>query len=351
MRKSKILIVLLCCVLLMGGCVKDYDRNDIIQMLKDTYDLKKFTVSREAEEVTGDDGYTDYLWTVRMQDDSEIVFHVLDNHFWGMESLSNRLDSDYDSAVLQYLFQEYDRFRLLSLEDGSDVMLECRLAASFETRKELELLFRELQSFSKFAREKGYRIGINVDLQMESALRNKCEYVLNDGDCFRTYRDGITKEDFEEACKGYLLTCLDYRFEEQLEQFTSKEIEEALQDYPYCIGISRDGTEDGELEFYQDLCGSSHGVSFGTLYEILKREGIETEGTAWHYSFTGADGSVYEISYDFCDYPFEDDKTVHNGYYYLKDGKQVPMNAYFHNHFRANILEEMTGLKIKVTRM
>lgn len=158
----------------------------------------------------------------------------------------------------------------------------------------------------------------------------------------------VTEKDYEDAWKEYLLTCLDYRFEEQLAEFTDAEVQKALREFPCCIGVLREGALD--LEYYSDLCANKYyyGVSFGTLYEMLIREGIAVEGSNWHYSFVGIDGCTYEISYDFCDYIYTDDDWDRTGYYYLKDGVQMPMNVYFYNHFSESEILEMTGLTIEI---
>ncbi len=351
--KGKIAVTLLFPVLLLGGCRTEYDRRDIFQYLKGQYDIPGFIVGNEPQEMKDGQGYTDYLWTVRLKNDSELVFHVLDDTGWGMESVSNYLWTDFDDVVMCRRYEEYGEMPRFTLEvtrdEEHDVMISSILTASFETEQQLQQLFRELQDFSEFYEENGYGTQIRVNLQMENPLRYRCAYVVDDGDYVSSPK-AFTAKDYETARNKYILTCLDYRFEDQLKQFTEEEIAEALKDYRYCIGISRDGTEDGEPDYYDDLCANqfAYGVSFGTLYEILSREGIEIEGNSWHYSFQGIDGSLYEISYDFCDYPFETDTGTCNGYYYLKDGEKVPMAAYFYNHFTKREIREITGLVLTI---
>ena len=136
----------------------------------------------------------------------------------------------------------------------------------------------------------------------------------------------------------------DYRL--TADQFTSEELAEAVEYFGRSFNITR---ADGSVVSYPDLGLSrfGYGMSFGTLYEVLSREGFEPDGTPDAFSFTGVDGSEYEFSYWFNDQPYEvdwEDQSVVNGYYYLKDGQRVSMDYYFYNHFRNGLFERMTGM-------
>ncbi len=66
---------------------------------------------------------------------------------------------------------------------------------------------------------------------------------------------------------------------------TGDTVKEAVNESDYRLAIVR---ENGTF-LYDDLCASgSDEVSFGTLYEILKREGFDVKGNNEHYSFTDA---------------------------------------------------------------
>ena len=56
--------------------------------------------------------------------------------------------------------------------------------------------------------------------------------------------------------------------------------------------------------------------------------------------------NIYEISYDFINVDGKNDESNH--YYYLKNGEPVKMAADFYNHFSANKIEEMCGLKLYI---
>jgi hypothetical protein len=81
----------------------------------------------------------------------------------------------------------------------------------------------------------------------------------------------------------------------------------------------------------------SYGISFSTIYEVLRRTGYPVYGTKDDFTFTGIDGSVYEMSESFID---------NDWYYYIKDGEHVPMEAYFYDHFYSGELKEFTGIEV-----
>ena len=348
--------VMLCSLIALSGCTEEYDRADIIKYVTENCGIKKFSVSKDYEEVEGDDGYTDKVWTVTVKGDDELEFVVHDDFHWGMEALVNSLWDDYKYVALVHLYEEYDECELLELNEEKDIRTYAELVGSYDNLNELEALFEEAEEFAEYIEECGYDIEFRVNFQMKNPLRNNCGMSLDDGDyfCWIEADSKVNCEEvYEEAVNKCLLTSIIYRFEDKLSEFTEEEIKEAVESCKYRVAVSKDGTEDGEFVFYEDLCGRMYtsAVTFGTLYEILVREGAEVTGDSWHYSFTGADGSVYEVSYDFCDYVFVDKVspyTERNGYYYIKDGEKVPMDYYYYNYFSEKDVFEMTGILIDV---
>lgn len=365
MNKKKITQIICFAIMLFGmmvlsGCfTEEYDRADIIKYVAENIDVKKFSVSKEYEEVKGDDGYTDKVWTVTVEGDDKFEFVVHDDFHWGMEVLNNGLQNDYMYVALVYLYEKYDKCELLELYEEKNIRTSAKLVGSYNNLEELKKLFEEAEKFAGYVEKCGYDIEFYVNFRMKNPLRENCVKTLEAGDFNDSLKtDG--KEDFEEAysnaVKEYLLASITYRFEDKLSEFTEEEIKEAVEGCKYRVAVSSDGTYSGKFVFYDDLCGKIYtsAVTFGTLYEILVREEIAVTGDNWHYSFTGADGSVYEISYDFCDYIYKNDDYPYEemkGYYYVKDGEKVPMDYYYYNYFREKEVLEMTGVLIDVGEM
>ncbi|MBQ7568493.1 hypothetical protein IJT17_06780, partial [bacterium] len=59
-------------------------------------------------------------------------------------------------------------------------------------------------------------------------------------------------------------------------------------------------------------------------------------GSKERYSFRGIDGHTYEFSNVFID---------NQAYYYIQDGKRIPMKTYFYNHWPFYSIKQMTGLQ------
>ena len=80
------------------GCTKEYTADDIKSYAKETLSIRRVTVDIIPHEYKDEDGYTDILWTVKDKKNN-ITFHVLDNTFYGVESVTNMLLDDYDDCV------------------------------------------------------------------------------------------------------------------------------------------------------------------------------------------------------------------------------------------------------------
>lgn len=290
------------CNLCLTGCVTEYDRDDVAAYAEEQLKLKHCKVSSNYQEVENQEGYTDHVWTVTDKD-NQVEFHIIDYFTWAGETLCNYLRDDYSEAVV---YQKKD-----------------------------ELDFESLQA----------------DFYMENGrYRTIGEYEDTSGDTIGVLSNEIN---YQKFLFHYILTSYDYRYE-VIDTFASEDIEKALSELDRFVGIYEGDKEEWEdyetekIRYYDDLVADQYGygISFSTLYEILKREGFEPEGEPWHYLFVGAEDVFYEISYDFNDYPFESDGEKKYGYYYKKDEEKMPMGYYFYTHFRPYQIEEMTGLKV-----
>lgn len=143
-------------IFLLAGCTEDYDREDIEKYVKETYQLRDFTVSRKPREVVDEEEYTDYLWTVKLKDGSGITFYVMDNYGWGSEWVTNYLYDNFDDVALEYMYEQYGGSTLLELEKDDEALRNVSLTADFEDRKELQEVFVELGKFSSFTEKHGY---------------------------------------------------------------------------------------------------------------------------------------------------------------------------------------------------
>ena len=342
--------------LLLTGCVKKYGRGDIASYAKKLSRAgSSVTVSEGYVEIQEDEeGYLDHLWTVT-EDDSGISFHVLDDYYWALEEVENQLLNDYDSSVFLALL---DRKKLpldnsISLKKKQNSgLVEAEVVCGFTDLKGMETCYQELLSLRKAAEDAGYEgLKVAYTVRYENPLRGFVDYDIDEGDTTGEL-GSIGEEDFARMRRNYLQCALDYRLDDVLALFPEEEIR-AVVEAPETVRIYK--TQDGEnLGYYDGMIASPRyaGISFGTLYELLKAEGRKPEGNAWHYTFTAPDGSRIEISYDFHDLSGFNDKQgkLKKGYYYIRDDKKIRMSAFYANHFEASEIEALTGLKVAEDR-
>ncbi len=338
---KKILFILLFCITFLCGCRTDYDKKDIKEYVKTEYGLKSVSIEDEPEAIQDEDDRTDYIWTVTDKKHN-MKFRVLDDFRADSLFPGNDLTSDYEDVRLAQAFAQYDSKRLFLETKTQYALCRATLKGKYSSRKELQDLFEETNAFLKEYLDN--EVKVSIHFMMDNPYRDAVEgYEMDSGD-YRGTATEFTKDKYEEAKENFLLTALDYGLENCLEEFTEEEIEEVVANSKYRLGVAE--SEDGPYEYYDDLVASrfSYGVSFSTLYEILIREGYPVEGDKNHYSFVGVDGSTYEISYDFVGCKYKDDKV---GYYYLKDGVETPMDAYFYNHFETPFIRDTTGINLR----
>ena len=354
-------MILIAAALLLSGCVKKYTRSDIKSYARKITGHRELTVSEDYEEIQEDEeGYLDHLWTVT-DEESGITFHVLDDYYWALEAVENRLLDDYDSAVFLSLLKEGKipkKTKLSLKKETFSGLAEAELICSFQNLDELEQCYRDLLAV-RTALEKAGFPGLKViyTVKYNNPIRNAVDYEIDEGDTAGEI-GSIGEEDLVRMRTNYLACALDYRFEDALKEFSEEEIDALVHAQntvriyrPSENGSATEGGEEtlsaapSEEDCFQGVIGSPKyaGISFGTLYELLR-----TEGNAWHFSVTGADGSRLEFSYDFNDLSGYNDAKgkLQKGYYYVLDDKKVRMSEYYDNHFAASEIEKLTGMKV-----
>lgn len=325
--------------------VADYVRDELM--------IDGAKIDPESKEVKGEDGFTDTLWSV-YDEKSDVTFYVSDDSYWPGEMLESSLTDDYDDSIFEKFMSSIKLDDLTYEITEKDGLKIANIDAEYKDRAGLSTVMDELEQVKDYFDNLGYKdLEIPYQIKYMNPLRTNIEdREIDDGDCkglISDYDEAELRSGYEEK---YLLCALDYRFDDALADFTDQEIKAIVSD---SNNVERLGmVKDGKTVMYDDLIanGVGYGVSFGSLYEVLKREGIDVNGTDQHYSFTGKDGHVYEISYDFNDLETEyyknNDGEMIKGYYYLKDGEKTAMYAYNYNHFTANEIKEITGLEVVV---
>ena len=341
-----IIIPFILLMVLLAGCTTQYEQKDVYRYLKKTYALKDVKVSAERTELTGEDGYVDYIWEVTADD---ITFHVKDDYHWDLEMLGNSLTDDYRDALLKAYFDP-DMLPHFTLDEKEEEGLYANeLIGEFASKEELQRLYAELESLRVYAAERGFDIpdSFSYNLLPQSPIHsdNAPTFFIYDGEIVGCVTN-ITGDTVKEAITEYILAYTAYHFSDLYEKFTEEEVKEAAgsSHYHYRLAIVK---ENGTF-FYDDLCAREYNeVSFGTLYEILKREGFHVKGNNEHYSFTDASQNTYEIAYPsdgFINANGASNESDHSCF--LKNG--VPVEREYNDYYAVTTseIEEMFGLKL-----
>ena len=326
------LIMTLAVMLILCGCTTKYDRGDIEKYVRDELGLRGFTVSRTYTEITNsDDGYTDHLWEVTEADGT--VFFVLDDYYYSLEWVENTLRDNWSAVHVRQYLKGAD-LTGFSIDDPVEEhpMAAPEITGTYSSRSELHTIAEKL---NKLADGCDLDLPILFEIKYDHPYRRIGNYEKKEGDFQGTVRksEHVTCDYTEEELINLLL---DMGYEDRLSEFTEDEIKDYVSKSRHAVGIKE---SDGTWHMTDDLVCSyfSYGISFPTIYEVLRRTGYPVYGTKDRFSFTGIDGSTYEMSESFVE---------NEWYYYIKDGVHVPMDAYFYDHFNTGKLREMTGIEV-----
>lgn len=360
--------------ILLSGCVKKYYQSDIKSYAKKLTGRSNLSVSEGYVEIQEDEeGYLDHLWTVT-DDDTGMEFHILDDYYWALEEVENRLLDDYDSSVFLWLLdqQKFPMTQGLYLRKSEESgLVNAEVICGFSDEKSMRALYEQLRSLREAAEKEGYEnLKVRYTVQYDHFLRNVIEYEAEGGDTTGEI-GSLDEDDYALMRKNFLACALDYRYDQVLQNFTDEEIFEVVH-APDSVRIYKtsdggSGPEEagreaagsgatagqqsaGDRIYYEGVIGNPKyaGISFGTLYELLRQEGRQVSGNAWHYSFTSPEGDQIEISYDFNDLSGYNDRDgkLRKGYYYMRGDKKVRMKNYYDNHFDTSEIARLTGLRV-----
>lgn len=357
MKKKILRIVVPLLVLMLTGCKATVTKSDIKKYVSKTYGLKNFEVNAAPDIVTDSEGLKDEIWKVTAKDSREIEFEVLVNRASASIGTTKVLSSNYYDRLLAEVIDGYDADALTLSEVDYEGYRTAELVGHFSDGYGLQALFEAAMNLQKAFQKDGIKLDFRVLFCMDTPYRDRVDaltgsqgYLIGEGDYRTTVRADFSEAEAEQgyadALAGLVKVALYYGLEDSIAGIPAETLQQIFDKNCTKIGIIRDDSA-GNAEYFEGMCanGRGNGISFGNLYKVLVNEGMMPEGNPEHYSFYGADGNTYEISYDFTadlDYRGQ----AHYGYYYLKNGEIVPMRYYFYNHFSPSEVETMTGLRL-----
>lgn len=355
MKKTFKIFLCLFITLTLPGCGKYYDKDYIQNSVSNYLEAENFVLSDEYVMSEDRDGCVDRIWTAAIPD-SGVKFHIIDDFYPGDDNPSHIIDTDYSEALLyhnRHLLPQTEYLKIYSYKDSRGIY-NGMIIGSFTDLDSLEKCWQELEKINDALRDiNSNRFSITYRISYMYPMRRNTTRRDTRGDGHGSIGYGFGEIDLETIKDKFIKAAVYYKFDIS-GQFTDRRIEKALENYRAPLGIYRgrqteeDDFRERNIEYYPGIIADLYGrgISFGSLYEVLKLEGFDVQGDAARYSFSAPDGSVYEMSYDFCDLAFQYEDYIENGYYYLHDGNPVMVEGYFYPCLTTEQIYEMTGLRL-----
>ena len=299
-------MVLLLAAAVLSACTKDYKDEDVAEYIREEMGLSSYSVISGPEEVEGEDGYTDRIWTVSTSDfglEEELVFHVCDDRRWGFEWVTNSLTDDLQyqkQKVLMESFSLPDGFSLEEVPDPSGrpswVMVVCGFDHRADFGKAVEFIrdYRDHAEAYPTINDTEFTLSFQVNdtgkapdwklIKRSYSLQFSAETV-----------DEEVWEKIQIASDKYLMDCIECGNLDRMDEYSTTERSAVIEADPSNTEIRRRGEEAAAYPGY--AYDFYYGIPYGTLYRILMEEGYDVNGDWTNYEFTGKDGTVHTCAY------------------------------------------------------
>lgn len=273
-------------------------------------------------------------WVCWFEDLPEAVFQISIATRGGdpVPAYHNVLSSNAPEVVWNYYLNSYlkeggclDAWEIQRARmDGS-----AYLSLEYTSMEQVRTASEQLQAFYRWTEGKPHRAFLQAGSYYFSFADSLLPWdSLSDSIRVCTQGPEDSLDDITAQCAGklmeyyafYNLSCADFTREE-LAAFAAERWDWVTMDGLLYIW---EGEEPFPAERFAGIGADHRLISYGGLYEMLIRLGMEVEGTPEHFSFIGADGAAYEFSYDFCrEVRPTREKDPHITWYYLRNGYMV----------------------------
>ncbi len=340
---KRIISLILAAILVLtvfAGCRTEHYASDDIVLWAEEYIGNDVVISDEPViRESGLDGYDDLVWSAYRKSLPEVEFEIFSHRFYGGESINYSIETTYWYEYGRHYFEQYKE------EYGTDLVPydagrtngAYYLLAGFADRDELSDIVRQAISIEEYMYQLGGVDYISFRFEYDDILAMKSSADVSD--FCAGY--GELDETEEILLRELAMYAADYRL--LPDTFTDEELEAAIDYFDRRFEITR---ADGSVVSYSDLTLNrfGHGMSFGTVYEVLSREHFSVTGSPEAFCVSGISGDIYEFSYSFNDMPYENGE---DGYYYIKNGEKLPLEYYFYNHIKSDFFEEISGMTFR----
>ena len=352
MKRRLCLTVLTALILLaLTGCYHPASRGELIEWFQETYADAPLVVSREWVEGRGRGGsYEAYL-----KDKPDLVFHLESKWVYVGEHAEYYNATDFSRVYGEYYLAEYQIERPLQywqvVKDHWD-QESFTLETVYDNPEGLEAAVAELLDFHAFLAEQCPEADVRYLFTFRSPVcPDRPSVSLGSGVVYLSAGagDGAIRQEVADLAAELAVWSVSYGLHP--EWFSPEEMEAAL-DYTqtpeydgqniYIGAWLVSDPERGDLRVPLTRPESGQ-YTFAEIYRLLEALEWETlEGTETDFSFTGADGSLYALSYDLWE-----DEYGHMLSRCTKDG-EPPQNCPDDGTLPIWwSLEEMTGLEFQ----
>lgn len=352
-----LLSVFLFCALALSGC-GHYDRREAAEWFKENIADERIAVSRDYTERKNEEGYTDRVWNAHLAALPEVEFELISVAGYSLFP-SYTMETTYHLEMGRYYLSRYGNDHSGTLdqleitESGADYCL--RINGIYDTTAEISTICRQIGALDDYIGVQKYPCMIQCGLAYREPLTylvgnrtdkaaSRSSYVWETGGTVqethsaKSKATGMLSDTLQRKAKrAFAEYAAIYRV--SMEQFTEEELRDAVNaDSDHRFTVTR---PDGMQLCYPELILMYFDqMSFGTLYEVLLREGsFQAEGTPNSFTFTSVSGAQCSFSYSY-------QKTSGNGnsacFYYVLDDTEVMLTD--EALINDELFTELTGL-------
>lgn len=347
--RAAAVMVLLCT---LSGCGRHATRGELIDWFQENYTDAALVASKEK--VEEDNGWT-ISYTAYLKDRPELVFQLQSRRVIVKGLREHYNFTDFDKVYGSYYFALYQQQQhaVQYWAEGEEYDSIFNLEALYSTPDELEEAAQELLEILQFLAEQAPAVRLGYDFTFQSPTCDPGQFPFSLGsDYLSLATDDADAEttiwqEVKNLHSELAVWCSFYGLHP--EWFSEEELEQALaytqtEDYegpvPYIGAWNISDPEKGDLRIPL-VAPNTQSFSFAQLYRLLLALEWETlEGSETDFTFVGADGSTYALSYAL--WKNEDGKLVSCC---TKDG--APMDIEDGCFTSYSMLTQMTGVVLK----
>ena len=233
----------------------------------------------------------------------ELVFHVCDDRYWGLEWVTNRMTDDLQyqkQRVLMESFSMPDGFSLEEVPDSSGRPGWFKVLCGFDRRKDFEKGIEFVRDYRDYAQKYPTINDTEFTLSFQVNDTGAAPDWKLIGRSYSFHfsaetKDEEVREKLRDVSDDYLMDCIECGNLDRMDEYNTAERSAVIDADPNNTEIRRLGEETAAYPGY--AYDYYYGIPYGTLYRILLEEGYEVHGDWTNYEFVGKDGAAYACTY------------------------------------------------------